>query len=78
MSITSSGLVCDVCGQHILPIFDESYERFGVKGVERELQCHNNCRPLLEAAGGDWTKLPDGPLKKAFQEAAPAKPGKGE
>jgi hypothetical protein len=70
VSITSSGLVCDVCGKHILPIFDESYERFSVRGIGHELQCHNACKQSLVDAGGDWEKLPEGPLRKAFSVAA--------
>lgn len=69
MSIVSSGLVCDVCGLHILPYFDESYERFSVKGIDRELACHNDvCKKALIECGKDWEKLPDGPLRKAFEE----------
>lgn len=72
MSITSSGLVCDVCGKHILPIFDESYERFGVRGVDRELSCHNECKQYLIDAGKEWKMLPEGPLRQAFNDAEAA------
>ena len=72
MSVTSSGLVCDVCGKHILPVFDESYERFSVRGIKHELQCHNDCKQSLVDAGKEWEKLPPGPLRKAFEEAANA------
>ena len=75
VSVTSSGLVCDVCGNHILPFIDESYERFGVRGIERELAAHNACKQSLVDAGTEWEKLPPGPLRTAFEEAtAPLTP----
>lgn len=70
MSVTSSGLRCDVCGNFILPILDDVYERFGVKGIEGELQCHMRCKQTLIDCRGDWKSLPGGPLRTAFAEAA--------
>jgi hypothetical protein len=69
MSITKAGLMCDVCGQFILPLFDEGFERFGVKGIDNELQCHIKCKESIIQAGTDWKNLPEGPLKKAFTDA---------
>jgi len=68
--ITSSGAKCDVCGRFILP-FDpeERVNPFKVKGINRELHCDNKCKQLLIDAGKDWHKLPDGPLRTAFEEA---------
>ena len=73
MSVTQSGLCCDVCGAHIMPCFDEAFERFGVHGVEHELQCHLRCRPEVEkaVAANDWSLLPSGPLRAAFERATP-------
>ena len=68
--ITSSGAKCDVCGKFILPIDpDELVHTFTVKGIDRDLHCDNKCKQLLIDAGKDWRKLPDGPLRKAFEEA---------
>jgi hypothetical protein len=69
MSITSSGLVCDICGKYILPLFDETYERFSCKGIAHELQCHIPCKQAIVDAGKEWEKLPDGPLRQAFEKA---------
>ena len=74
MTITSSGLICDVCGEYIL--LDEA-QPFSVKGINGMLHCHVGrigdrvCLQELEDAleAGDWEKLPDGPLRKAFEEA---------
>jgi hypothetical protein len=71
MTITSSGPRCDVCGEYILPIDpEELMHEFSVKGIDRILHCDNKCKAIMKAAGSDWTKLPDGPLRKAFEEAA--------
>ena len=69
--ITSSGARCDICGHYILPLSqDERVHFFGVHGIDRELHCDNACKKLLqEIVKDDWEKLPDGPLRKVFQEA---------
>ena len=69
--ITSSGVICDVCGKHILPIDpDEMVNKFIIAGFWRELHCDNACRELVEQAlcQKDWRLLPEGPLRKAFEE----------
>ena len=68
--ITSSGAKCDVCGNYILPIDpDELVHTFSVKGIEQRLHCDNACKKVLQNIKGDWSKLPEGPLRKAFKEA---------
>jgi hypothetical protein len=70
MTITSSGPKCDVCGHFILPIDpEERVNTFSVKYIEKDLHCHNACKEKVLAAGKDWTLLPEGPLRKAFEEA---------
>lgn len=64
--ITQHGPQCDVCGEYILPIDeDERVNPFSVSGItEAHLICHNACKEKLQAAGRDWQKLPDGPLRR--------------
>ena len=68
--LTSSGPHCDVCGKYILPIINEKVEWFKVTGVAQMLCCHDDCRKILERAAKekDWKLLPEGPLRKVFQE----------
>lgn len=68
MSITMAGPLCDVCGSYFL--LDPEMFCFRVKGIEQELHCHPRCKPIVEA--GVWQDLPDGPLRKAFEEATEA------
>lgn len=70
MSITAAGAVCDVCGKYILPMPGELVHKFSVKQIDADMHCDNACKGLLIAAGSDWQKLPTGPLRKAFEEAA--------
>ena len=71
MTLTQAGFRCDVCGHFIL--LDPEYENFSVKGVEGMLQCHIKCKQTLIDCGKDWQKLPEGPLRKAFEEAEAAR-----
>ncbi|MDY6895010.1 MAG: hypothetical protein SVO01_06290 [Thermotogota bacterium] len=68
--ITSSGAKCDVCGNYILPTKpDEMVHSFSVRGIKKKLHCDNACKKVLSEIKGDWTKLPDGPLRKSFEKA---------
>jgi hypothetical protein len=67
MTITSSGLVCDVCGNYIMP-WDGDYMVLKVTGIEAELHCDPRCTERLTAAGNDWTQLPAGPLRTVFEK----------
>jgi hypothetical protein len=71
LMITSSGPWCDVCGKYILDNLDltERVNCFNVTGIKETLCCDNACKKILESVGKDWRKLPDGPLKRIFQEA---------
>jgi len=74
--ITSSGPVCDVCGKYILPVQpDERVNNFAIVGIENALHCDNACRVLVEQAmkEKDYTLLPQGPLRKVFEDNAAEK-----
>ena len=67
MTQTSSGPVCDVCGEYILL---EDVYIFGVKGVgidDRKLQCHKKCETVLKECK-KWEDLPDGPLRRGWEK----------
>jgi len=66
MTITSSGVVCDVCGHYILL---EEYLSFSVRGCKTELHCHEKCKAVIEAAMDDWHKLPQGPMRHMYEVA---------
>jgi hypothetical protein len=69
--ITSSGPICDVCGKYILPLGDELVNFFSVKQLPgEELCCHNACKQTVLNTNSDWQKLPQGPLRKAYEEAS--------
>lgn len=66
--ITKSGPICDVCGKH--QIIDKDMNFFSMNCFDRDLNCHDDCKPLVQKAceANDWRLLPDGPIRKAFQE----------
>ena len=66
--ITQHGARCDVCGNYILPIFDELVNTFTIPGIKGELHSDNKCKDLLQSIGDDWRLLPDGPLRTFFKE----------
>ncbi len=66
MTITSSGPVCDVCGDYIL--LDKSTNQFTIRGIAQKLHCHDKCKVALKTAGTDWKLLPEGPLRKVFED----------
>lgn len=68
MTLTSSGPKCDVCGGFI--ILDKSINPFSVSGIGQTLHCHDRCKLEVMKAylKSDWKILPEGPLKKAFQD----------
>ena len=68
MTITSSGAKCDVCGYFILPGISELVHPFKVKGIDETLHCDDDCKKIIEEANGDWKVLPNGPLRKAFED----------
>lgn len=67
MTLTMAGPQCDVCGDFIL--LDPEMEWFSTKGIAAPLCCHTKCRALVEGVK-EWPSLPNGPLRKAFEEAA--------
>ena len=70
MTQTSHGPRCDVCDQYILGLTDgDMLLRFSVTAIEGTLDCHVRCRASVEGCEGDWTKLPEGPLRRAYAEA---------
>ncbi len=65
--ITMAGPQCDVCGSFIL--LDPEMFPFRVAGIEHELLADPRCKKTLLEIGTDWTKLPSGPLRSAFEKA---------
>lgn len=68
--ITISGFSCDICGKTILPIPGSVVTTFKLNQVPgQELHGDQACMNILHDCEGDWRKLPDGPLRRGFEEA---------
>jgi len=66
--LTQAGPKCDVCGEFML--LDKSMNWFTVPGITTRMCCHDSCKPKVELAISqeDWKLLPEGPLRKVFEE----------
>jgi hypothetical protein len=67
--LTQHGPKCDVCGDYILPGIHDAVHWFAITGIEQQLCCHTACRQAICDCGGDWQKLPPGPLRVAYEKA---------
>lgn len=76
MTIKQAGVQCDICGEYIFGILgaNDNIQEFSVPQCEHRLHCHAvKCKQVLadiSDSDGNWERLPDGPLKKAFAEIA--------
>lgn len=66
---------CIVCGQTFLAeiLLGTIVQMVEIGGFDRQLPVHNKCLETLQAvmdSGGDWKKLPAGPLRDEFGKAS--------
>jgi len=70
MTITSSGMVCDICEKYIL--LENAYElSFNVVNEGKHLDAHKKCYDLTKEAfkNNTWSLMPEGKLKKMLIES---------
>lgn len=69
--LTQCGPMCDVCGHYIL---SGDINPFSMKGIDGTLLCHDDCKVTFLKAkeAGSFRLLPDGPIRKAFEDAEAA------
>lgn len=68
--ITSSGVICDICGKYILPLdLEEQVNTFQIKSIDGDLHCHNVCKQNLIECKENWHELPEGRIKEAYKNA---------
>ena len=80
MTLTSSGYNCDFCGKYILGLCnkDKVYP-IKLKGFTQMVDACCDCLEIVKnITDGDWKKLPDGRVRKAFEEQEIAVTTKGE
>ena len=60
---------CQVCGESFIGVvfMGETALTGRVPGIDNELAVHHKCAERLK--GTPWEELPDGPIRKAFEEA---------
>lgn len=72
MSLTQAGFLCDVCGQFMVTemLGDRGIEQFTTQKDGPMMHCHDKCKQALIDCDNDWQKLPDGPLRQAYEKAS--------
>ena len=77
MTITSSGVKCDVCGNFILGLTEDDLAwPFKLSCIDQQTHACNKCIEIVKSldknlgGDGDWKKLPEGPLRKVFEDNA--------
>lgn len=71
MSMTSSGLRCDVCDTFILGLTDEDLAYpFTLTTIKNELYACKDCIEIIKKLDGtdNWQELPEGHLKRFYKE----------
>ena len=69
--------MCAICEDPFISeiLFGECCVSFHVPGIDPTLYAHKDCMAKLEDIrdnhAGDWTLLPEGPLRRCFAEYAP-------
>lgn len=68
--MTQAGPNCDVCGNYILPLVNESINPFSVHGIAQELHACDKCVDTVKTAfdAKDWKSLPQGRLRQVFED----------
>lgn len=69
--LTQAGPNCDVCGNYILPLINESINPFSCEGIKTELHACDKCVSVVKDAAEkhDWKLLPSGGrLRQVFEE----------
>jgi len=64
---------CDVCGDSILFPLNNVWP-FKIKGIDKQLHCDDDCREAvlkISNEGKNWERLPDGPLRRAYEKQFP-------
>jgi len=74
MTMQNSGLMCDVCGKYIGLIKEEHYQSFSLEVCpDSVLHCHTDkCIAAMKKATeyNSYKYLPEGPIRKVFEEFA--------
>jgi hypothetical protein len=66
-SLPPNAITCDVCDRKILP---KEHCSLYIQGIQEKLNMHNDCVTVFYACKGDFTRLPDGKLKRAFLKSS--------
>lgn len=69
--------MCAICGGSFLAeiLMGTMVRTVEIVGMDKDVCLHDRCLEVLEANGPDWHNLPEGPLRRAYEQANTAKVG---
>ncbi len=69
------GTRCDICGEMFLTemLMGTSVPSFTLVGCDQKLHAHKDCFKEIKKCGGDWKKLPNGPIRIMYEKVEVSK-----
>lgn len=66
--------MCALCGNSFMAeiLLGTTAQIVSIEGMDQDVCLHQTCAKVLKKNGPDWHTLPDGPLRRAYEEAATA------
>ena len=67
--------MCAVCGDGFIKeiLLGEQVQMIEIVGMDKDVCVHDKCLTVLQNNGPNWRNLPEGPLRRAYAEAASEK-----
>lgn len=67
--------LCALYGDTFLKeiLMGQSVQTVEIVGMDKDVCLHEKCFAVLQQNGPDWRTLPDGPLRRAYEEADAAR-----
>lgn len=63
--------MCAICGGTFLAeiLLGKRVQMVEIVGMDKDVCVHDKCMTVLQTNGPNWRNLPEGPLRRAYQEA---------
>ena len=67
--------MCALCGETFMAeiLLGKKISTVEIVGMDKDICLHEKCLKVLEQNGPDWHRLPEGPLRRAYEKAAAAR-----
>jgi len=64
--------LCALCGDTFMAeiLLGKKVQTVEIEGMDKDVCLHAKCLKVLKQNGPNWRTLPDGPLRRAYEQAA--------